>query len=58
MKYLEGFEFTLLYYFRGIEKASWNYFYPHYYAPLTQDVVEFLERNPKFEVKFVKTQPF
>jgi len=34
MKYLEGFQFTLLYYFRGIEKASWNYFYPHFYAPL------------------------
>lgn len=58
MKYLEGFEFTLLYYFRGIEKASWNYYYPHFYAPLTQDVVDFLERNPKFEVKFVKTQAF
>lgn len=35
MKYLEGFQFTLLYYFRGIEKASWSYYYPHFYAPLT-----------------------
>lgn len=28
MKYLEGFQFTLMYYFRGIQSSSWDYFYP------------------------------
>lgn len=48
----------MMYYFRGIQHSSWNYFYPNYYAPLVTDIVDFLQRNPLFTVKFPKTEPF
>lgn len=58
MKYLEGFQFTMMYYIRGIKQSSWNYFFPQYYAPLVVDIVDFLQRNPNFTVKFPATTPF
>lgn len=53
-KYMEGLQWTLFYYFKGL--ASWSWFYPYHYSPLVIDLTELTSLNLSFE--FEKAQPF
>ncbi|KAJ2969955.1 hypothetical protein NQ176_g8408 [Zarea fungicola] len=50
--YVEGLQWVLFYYYRGI--ASWPWFYKYHYAPLISDVLKGANANLVFE----KGQPF
>lgn len=50
--YVEGLQWVLFYYYRGI--ASWPWFYKYHYAPLISDVVKGVNAKLDFE----KGQPF
>ena len=50
--YVEGLAWVLLYYFQGC--PSWNWYYPHHYAPFAADFVDL----DKMDIKFEKGTPF
>ncbi|KAG6144492.1 hypothetical protein E4U28_001986 [Claviceps purpurea] len=50
--YVQGLQWVLLYYYKGI--ASWPWFYRYHYAPLISDVVKGLGAD----LNFKKGQPF
>ncbi|KFA76298.1 hypothetical protein S40288_02951 [Stachybotrys chartarum IBT 40288] len=50
--YVQGLQWVLYYYYRGI--ASWPWFYAYHYAPLISDVV----KGVGADLNFVKGQPF
>lgn len=47
-QYVEGIQWILFYYFRGV--PSWSWFYPFHYAPYMSDVRKFSEVEIKFEL--------
>jgi 5'-3' exoribonuclease 1 len=50
--YVQGLQWVLYYYYRGI--ASWPWFYAYHYSPMTSDVVKGLGAD----LNFKKGQPF
>ncbi|OAA74060.1 5'-3' exoribonuclease 1 [Cordyceps fumosorosea ARSEF 2679] len=50
--YVEGLQWVLFYYYRGI--ASWPWFYKYHYAPLISDVA----KGASAKLQFEKGQPF
>ncbi|TQV93576.1 exonuclease Kem1 [Cordyceps javanica] len=50
--YVEGLQWVLFYYYRGI--ASWPWFYKYHYAPLISDV----SKGANAKLAFEKGQPF
>lgn len=49
---LQGIHWVLEYYYRGV--ASWEWFYPHHYAPMVSDMVNIAD----FKVVFEPGSPF
>jgi 5'-3' exonuclease len=50
--YLEGLTWVLTYYHHGC--GSWNWFYPHLYAPLASD----LRNLSTYEIRYAEGRPF
>ncbi|PHH55895.1 5'-3' exoribonuclease 1 [Ceratocystis fimbriata CBS 114723] len=50
--YVQGLQWVLYYYYRGI--ASWPWFYQYHYSPLTSDIVKGINAN----LNFKKGAPF
>ncbi|WKX94375.1 hypothetical protein Q1695_011549 [Nippostrongylus brasiliensis] len=46
--YVRAIQWNLHYYYRGC--VSWNWFYPHHYAPYITDVVDFSDMDLSFEL--------
>lgn len=46
--YLEGLQWVLLYYYRGV--ASWGWFYRYHYAPKISDIALGLDKKISFDV--------
>ena len=55
--YLEGLQWVLYYYYRGIQ--NWRWYYPYHYAPLISDF-NTINYNPNLNNIFInnKTEPF
>ena len=56
--YVEGLQWVLYYYYRGV--PSWNWFYKYHYAPRISDIslgLEYLIEN-NIELTFEKSHPF
>eukprot|EP01054_Gregarina_sp_Poly1_P000668 Gregarina_sp_Poly_1__667@NODE_115_length_13858_cov_166_056486_g102_i0_p1_GENE_NODE_115_length_13858_cov_166_056486_g102_i0NODE_115_length_13858_cov_166_056486_g102_i0_p1_ORF_typecomplete_len1479_score250_58XRN_N/PF03159_18/7_1e79XRN_M/PF17846_1/8_8e76SH3_12/PF18129_1/7_1e03SH3_12/PF18129_1/1_3e07LPD22/PF18834_1/5_3e02LPD22/PF18834_1/1_3_NODE_115_length_13858_cov_166_056486_g102_i055619997 len=55
--YLEGLQWTMLYYFDGV--PSWSWFYPFHYAPYVRDLICFLKpRVGTYKPSFTLGKPF
>ncbi|MCJ1352989.1 MAG: hypothetical protein MMC33_002973 [Icmadophila ericetorum] len=50
--YVQGLQWVLLYYYRGV--ASWSWFYGYHYSPMISDVRKGLKANTNFQLG----QPF
>lgn len=50
--YIEGLEWVLQYYYRGV--ASWDWFYPHHFAPMASECTHIASLQPGFAMG----QPF
>ena len=56
LKYLEGLEFYVTYYYLGCQ--SWSWYYPYHYTPLLVDVYEYINNKRVKEIKLKeKGQP-
>ena len=56
-KYLEGLQWVLFYYYRGVQ--SWRWYYPYHYAPMISDfnkIREYLDYD--IDNYFTKDEPF
>jgi 5'-3' exoribonuclease 1 len=42
-RYVEGLQFVLLYYYRGI--PSWSWYYDNYYSPLASDLYLYVQHK-------------
>ncbi|KAJ3023129.1 UNVERIFIED_CONTAM: hypothetical protein HDU68_008771 [Siphonaria sp. JEL0065] len=51
--YIEGLQWVLLYYYRGV--PSWEWFFPYHYAPKITDLCNIVRFHP---IKFDKGKPF
>ena len=45
--YIEGMEWVLAYYYRGV--ASWDWFYPHHFAPMASQCLDIASLHSNFE---------
>ncbi|EGR32559.1 hypothetical protein IMG5_077960 [Ichthyophthirius multifiliis] len=58
-KYIEGLQFVLLYYYKGV--PSWSWYYPFYYAPMSADISLYIEYKQSIlsqTIKFDLSQPY
>lgn len=57
--YVRGLHYVHQYYFGGL--PSWDWYYPHYYAPLVGDLHQYLSymnTNERVVQPFEKSQPY
>ncbi|CAD8157271.1 unnamed protein product [Paramecium pentaurelia] len=56
LKYLEGFQFVLSYYYHGV--PSWEWYYCYYYSPMCFDICAYLSRNQIQKIQFGQSKPY
>jgi 5'-3' exonuclease len=54
VKYIEGIQWVLSYYTKGV--PNWKWFYPYYYSPFVSDIAKYMNLYQKIE--YVKTQSY
>ncbi|CAK71646.1 unnamed protein product (macronuclear) [Paramecium tetraurelia] len=56
LKYLEGFQFVLSYYYHGV--PSWEWYYSYYYSPMCFDLCVYLSKNQIEKIQFGQSKPY